>query len=127
MVFVEVSCGKYCYRTALNGQDNSLPSSLDCSSSLNVIEMAKRYKSLQGCRTSTYISLNKNGIQLISLNIVSVRVVLSAFNMMRATLFCICKTLSSNFLLQDDQIGLRYNMTGSITARQKINLCLCLR
>ena len=82
--------------------------------------MAKRYKSLQGCRTSTYISLNKNGIQLISLNIVSVRVVLSASNMMRATLFCICKTLSSNFLLQDDQIGLRYNMTGSITARQKI-------
>ena len=59
----------------------------------------------------------KNGIKLSSLNIVNVRVVLSASNIMRAALFCIRKTLSSNSLLQDDQIGLRYNITGFITAR----------
>ena len=64
-----------------------------------------------------YASTKKNGIQLSSLNIVNVRVVLSASNIMRAALFCIRKTFSSNSLLQDDQIGLRYNITGFITAR----------
>ena len=56
----------------------------------------------------------KNGIQLSSLNIVNVRVVLSASNIMRAALFCIRKTLSSNSLLHDDHIGLRYSITGFI-------------
>lgn len=57
----------------------------------------------------------KNGIQLSSLNLVNVRVVLSASNIMRAALFCIRKPLSRNSLLQDDQIGLKYNITGFIT------------
>ena len=46
----------------------------------------------------------KNGIQLSSLNIVNVRVVLSASNIMHAALFCIRKTLSSNSLLRNDQL-----------------------
>ena len=58
-----------------------------------------------------YVSI-KNRIQLSSLNIVNVPVVL-----MHAVLFCIRKTLSSNSLLQDYQIGLRYNITGFVRAR----------
>ena len=50
---------------------------------------------------------------------VNVRVILSAFNIMRAALFCIRKTLSSNFLLQDDQVGLRYNIPDFITAADR--------
>ena len=57
-----------------------------------------------------YICSKKNGIQLSSLNIVNVPVVL-----MHTALFCIRKTLSSNFFQQDYQIGLRYNITGFIT------------
>ena len=56
----------------------------------------------------------KSNSKIILLN---VRVVLSASNRMRAALFCIRKTFSSNSLLQDDQIGLRYNITGFMTAR----------
>ena len=45
---------------------------------------------------------------------VNVRVILSAFNIMPAAHFCIRKTLSTNFLLQDDQVGLRYNIPRSL-------------
>ena len=58
-----------------------------------------------------YVSI-KNWIQLSSLNIVNVPVVL-----MHAALFCIHKALSNNSLLQDYQIGLRYNITGFIRAK----------
>ena len=56
-------------------------------------------------------------INTFLLNVVNVRVVLSASNIMFAAFFYIRKTLSCNSLLQDDQIGLRYNITGFITAR----------
>ena len=54
-----------------------------------------------------------------SFNMVNLRVLLSAFNIMRAAVFCIRKTLSSNFLLQDDQVGLRYNIPDFKTAADR--------
>ena len=72
---------------------------------INIIWSCTPY-SLKGYRTSSYASI-KNGIQLSSLNMVNVRVVLLASNIMRAPLFWIRKTISSNSLLHDDQIGLR--------------------
>ena len=60
---------------------------------------------------SYYVSI-KYRFQLSSLNIVNVPVVL-----MRALLVCIHKTLSNNSLLQDYQVGLRYNITGFIRGR----------
>ena len=79
---------------------------------INVI-WSRSLQSLIGIEIYTYVPI-KNGIQLSSLNIVNVPVVL-----MHTALFCIRKTLSSNFFQEDYQIGLRYNITGFITSTLK--------
>ena len=61
-----------------------------------------------------------------SLNINNMHVVLSVSNIMRTAIFCVHKTVSNNSLLQDDHTGLRYNITGFITVRYKINFILPL-
>ena len=61
-----------------------------------------------------------------SLNINNMHVVLSVSNIMCTAIFCVHKTVSNNSLLQDDHTGLRYNITGFITVRYKINFILPL-